>query len=156
MILETSAAFWVNSQCRQASTERTGISECYHYLQLVDTIQHILKDIFICTIKEQCSDTGKRTWRGENDCQNTVIDVLCQSEWLHNVDTAVAKWVSTEWQRLFVLEVRLLQCEFGVVIYNHCIGRLYRQKRMVHSPCLILTMSVNRVPMNLGLASGVI
>jgi hypothetical protein len=28
----------------------------YYYLQLVDTVKYILKDIFICIIKGQCSD----------------------------------------------------------------------------------------------------
>jgi len=38
-----------------------------------------------------------------NDCQNTVINVLCQSEWLHNMDTPVAKLVLTERERFFAL-----------------------------------------------------
>jgi len=28
----------------------------YYYPELVDTVKYILKDIFICIIKEQCSD----------------------------------------------------------------------------------------------------
>jgi len=82
--------------------ERNGSFEYYHYLQLADTLNDILKDIVICTINEQCSDKWKHTWRGWNDCQNTVIDVLCQSEWLHNADLPVAKWASTERQRFLV------------------------------------------------------
>jgi len=31
----------------------------YHYLQFVDTVKYILQDIFICIIKEQCSDQGE-------------------------------------------------------------------------------------------------
>jgi len=51
-------------QWRWKLIERKGIFEYYHYLQLPDTLKYILKDIFICTIKEQCSDKGKHTWRG--------------------------------------------------------------------------------------------
>jgi hypothetical protein len=54
---------WIG-QWRWGLIESNGICEYYHYLQFVDTLQYILKIIFICTIKEQCSDTGKRTWRG--------------------------------------------------------------------------------------------
>jgi len=46
---------------RWALIERNRIVEYYYYLQLVDTLKYILKDIFICTIKEQCSDKGKHT-----------------------------------------------------------------------------------------------
>jgi len=28
----------------------------YYYPELADTVKYILKDIFICIIKEQCSD----------------------------------------------------------------------------------------------------
>ena len=35
--------------------ERNGIFKYYDYLQLADTLMYILKDIFICTIREQCS-----------------------------------------------------------------------------------------------------
>jgi len=48
---------------RRELIERNGSLEHYHYLQLADTLKYILKDIFICTIKEQCSDKWKRTWR---------------------------------------------------------------------------------------------
>jgi len=34
----------------------------YYYLQLADTLKYILKDIFICIIKQQCSDEGESTW----------------------------------------------------------------------------------------------
>jgi len=49
---------------RRELIERNGSLEYYHYLQLADTLKYILKDIFICTIKEQCRDKWKRTWRG--------------------------------------------------------------------------------------------
>jgi len=31
----------------------------YYYLQLADTLKYILKDTFICIIKEQCFDEGE-------------------------------------------------------------------------------------------------
>jgi len=49
---------------RRELIERNGSFEYYHYLQWADTLKNILKDIFICTMKEQCSDKWKRTWRG--------------------------------------------------------------------------------------------
>jgi len=35
----------------------------YYYLQSVDTVKYILKHIFICIIKEQCSDQGESQWK---------------------------------------------------------------------------------------------
>jgi hypothetical protein len=55
--------FWTQRQpCgrmwgwRQPLIETNRIFECYFYVQLADTWKYILKDIFIYTIKEQCSD----------------------------------------------------------------------------------------------------
>ena len=31
----------------------------YYYPELADTVKYILKDIFICIIREQCSDQEK-------------------------------------------------------------------------------------------------
>jgi len=50
----------------------------YYYLQLVDTLKCILKDIFICIVKEQCSDKEERTRRHYKGCQNTINDILGQ------------------------------------------------------------------------------
>jgi len=36
----------------------TGFGD-YYYLHSVDTVKYILKDIFMCIIKEQCSDQGE-------------------------------------------------------------------------------------------------
>ena len=33
----------------------------YYYVQLVDTLMYILRDIFICIIKEQSIDEGEST-----------------------------------------------------------------------------------------------
>ena len=35
----------------------------YYYLPSADTVKYILKDIFICIIKEQCSDQGESKWK---------------------------------------------------------------------------------------------
>jgi len=53
----------------------------YYYLQLADTLKHILKDIFICNIKEQCIYEGESTWRWYKGCQNTINDTLGQIKW---------------------------------------------------------------------------
>jgi len=72
----------------------------YYYLQSVDAVKYILKDIFICSIKEQCSDQGESKWKCQKTCQNNVKDRLRQIKWLHNVDLPVAKWVSMEHREL--------------------------------------------------------
>jgi len=50
----------------------------YYYLQLADTLKYILKDIFICIIKEQWIDEGESTWRQYKGCQTTINDILGQ------------------------------------------------------------------------------
>jgi len=54
----------------------------YYYLQLADTLKYILKDIFICIIKEQCSDEGESRWRWYKGCQNTIHDILTMPNWI--------------------------------------------------------------------------
>jgi len=68
----------------------------FYYLQLADTVKHILKDIFICIIKEQCSDQWESEWKRLKGFQNNVNDRLRQINWLNIVDTPVAKWASLE------------------------------------------------------------
>jgi hypothetical protein len=60
-ILKTIAAFECIRQQRWELTEANGIFEYYHYLQLADTLKYIIKGIFICIIKEQCSNKGEDT-----------------------------------------------------------------------------------------------
>jgi hypothetical protein len=62
-----------------------------HYVQLAHTLQWILKYIFVYTTEEQCSEEGKDTWRGWDNCPNTVTDVHSQSKQLHNADIPVGK-----------------------------------------------------------------
>jgi len=141
LIFMTRAGFWAKL------TVKTSIDwneqDCWvlSLSTISDTLNYILKNTFISTIKGQCSDKGKRTWRGWNQCKNRVIDVLCPGEWLHNADMPGAEWASTERQPFVVLQVRLLKCELDLVIYNRCIGHLYKQKCMLHSPHPILTIS---------------
>jgi len=55
-ILKTRAANWANL------AEMTGIDQmardfgAYYYPELADTVKYVLNHIFICIIKEQCSD----------------------------------------------------------------------------------------------------
>jgi len=88
---------------RCALIERNGILEYYYCLQLADTSMYILNDIFICIIKEQCSEKRKSTWGWLNSCQNTITDILFQMELLHIVDVPVEQWASTEHQQILVL-----------------------------------------------------
>ena len=50
------------SQWRRELINGNRIIEYYHYLQSSDTLQYILKDIFIFIIKEPHSDKGEHTW----------------------------------------------------------------------------------------------
>jgi len=62
-ILQTTAGYWVNLQVRTSIDWKEQDFWVYYYLQLADTVKYILKDIFIGTIKEQCSDKGESKWK---------------------------------------------------------------------------------------------
>jgi len=62
-ILQTRAAFWVNLQVRMSIDWKERDIWVYCYLQLADTVKCIVKVIFICIIKEQCSDEAESKWR---------------------------------------------------------------------------------------------
>jgi len=53
-------------------------SGVYDYLQFVDTVKYILKDIFICIIKGQCSDQEESQSKRLKGCQNNVNDWICK------------------------------------------------------------------------------
>jgi len=53
----------------------------YYYVQLANTLMYILKDIFICIIKEQSIDEGESTWRWYKGCDNTIDDISGQIKW---------------------------------------------------------------------------
>ena len=79
-ILQTTAAHWANLTVKMSIDRLERDFWVYHYLQLADTLKYILKDIFICIIKEQCFDEGESTWRQYKGCQNTINDILGQNE----------------------------------------------------------------------------
>jgi len=95
-ILQTRAVYWANLAVRTSIVWKEWDVWFYYYLQLADTVKYILKDIFICIIKEQCSDQGEYQWKWEKGCQNIVNDVICQINRVHIEDTPGAKWVSME------------------------------------------------------------
>jgi len=53
------AAYWANLQGRMSIDRKLRDFPVYYDLQLADTVKYILRDIFICIIKEQCSDQGE-------------------------------------------------------------------------------------------------
>jgi len=98
-ILKTRAACWANLQVITSIDWKKWDFGVYNYLQLADTVKYILKDIFICIIKEQCSNQWESEWKRLKDCQNNVNDRLRQMNRLNNADTPVAKSASTERQQ---------------------------------------------------------
>jgi len=62
-IRKTSAADWANLQVMTSIDWKARDIGDYYYLQLVDTVKYIIKDIFICIIKEQCSDQEESKWK---------------------------------------------------------------------------------------------
>jgi len=58
-ILQMRGAYWANLAVRIRIDRKERDFWVYYYLQLVDTLKYILKDIFMCIIKEQYSDQGK-------------------------------------------------------------------------------------------------
>jgi len=61
--LQTTAANRANLQVRISIDRKNPDFSVYHYLPLADTVKYILKDIFICIIKEQCGDEGESEWK---------------------------------------------------------------------------------------------
>jgi len=62
-ILKSRAAYWANPQVMTSLDQKARDVGDYYYLQLADTAKYFLKDIFICIIKEQCSDQGESKWK---------------------------------------------------------------------------------------------
>jgi len=61
--LKTRAAYWANLAV-MTSIDRMAIHVGdYYYPDSADTVKYILKDIFLCIIKEQCSDQEEGTWK---------------------------------------------------------------------------------------------
>jgi len=62
-ISQTRAAYWATLQVRMSIELKERDIWVYYYLQLAKIVKDILKDIFICIIKEQCSDEGEGKWK---------------------------------------------------------------------------------------------
>jgi len=80
-ILWTTAANGANLTVKMSIDRMKQDCWVYYYLQLADTLKYILKDIFICIIKEQCFDEGESIWRQYKGCQNTINDILRKNQW---------------------------------------------------------------------------
>jgi len=55
-ILKTKAAYWANLAVMISINRMARHFGHYYYPEFADTAKYILKDIFICIIKQQCSD----------------------------------------------------------------------------------------------------
>jgi len=55
-ILKTKAAYWANLAVMISINRMVWHFGDYYYPEFADTVKYILKDIFICIIKQQCSD----------------------------------------------------------------------------------------------------
>jgi len=55
-ILKTKAAYWANLAAMISINRMARHFGDYYYPEFTDTVQYILKDIFLCIIKQQCSD----------------------------------------------------------------------------------------------------
>jgi hypothetical protein len=89
-ILKTKAADWAILQLMKSIDWKTRDFGDYYY-------------IYLCIIKEQHSDQEESKWKRQKGSQNNVNDGLYQIKWLHIVDTAMAKWASTERQQFLVI-----------------------------------------------------
>jgi len=78
-------------------------------LQLMTSIDRKARDfgdycfIYLCIITAQRNDQEESKWKRQKGSQNNVNNRVCQIKWLHIVDTAMAKWASTERQRFLVM-----------------------------------------------------
>jgi len=62
-IVQTRAAYWANLQMEPSIDRKEWDFWVDYYLQLRNILMYILKNLFICIIKEQCNDKGESTWR---------------------------------------------------------------------------------------------
>jgi len=62
-IVKTRAAYSANLPVMMSIDRMARDFGDYYYQQLADTVKYILKDIFGCIIKEQCSDRGELKWK---------------------------------------------------------------------------------------------
>jgi len=145
--------FWANLTVQTSIEAMEWYYGVYYFPQLAHTLEYILKDLFICIIKEQCSDEGESTWRWYKGCQNNINDIVCQIQWEQIVDTPMAKLASTEGQQFWILHRAESEWQLVVPIHKCGIGWLHRQNRDRHAPYPILTICVNTTSMKFGLVS---
>jgi len=62
-IVQMKAAYWANLRVKTWSDQKEQDVWKYYYLQSADTLRYIISSIYICVIKEQCSDKGESTAR---------------------------------------------------------------------------------------------
>jgi len=62
-ILKTTAAHWANLAVMTSIDQMAWCFGDNYYFELADTVKYILKDIFICIIKEQYSDQEESKWK---------------------------------------------------------------------------------------------
>jgi len=115
-ILKTKAADWAILQLMTSIDWKTRDFGNYYY-------------IYPCIIKEQRSDQEESKWKHQKGSQHNENDGLYQIEWLHIVDTAMAKWASTECQQFLIMRPRKSHLWYIAVSQKGIFGRLYRQNR---------------------------
>jgi len=94
-ILKTRAAYWAKLQVITTIDRKERDFGVYNYLQLSDTAKYILKNIFLCIIKELYSDQEESWWKRQKHYLNNVNDRISKINCLHIADMSVAKWAST-------------------------------------------------------------
>ena len=106
VLLKSRAVYWVNLAVITSIDQMAWNYGQYYYAQFTDTVKHILKDIFICIIKEQCceQEESKSTW--SKGSQMNPKHWLNYTKWFQNAGTPGAKWASTEcwWYLVIYLE----------------------------------------------------
>jgi hypothetical protein len=93
-------------------------------------------------IEAKRSNQEENKWKCQKGSQNNGNDCLCQINWLHIADTAMAKWASTEREWFSVM--RPAKSHLGLVVLSHegIFAGLYRQNRLQYPPCPIMKMSI--------------
>jgi len=112
--------------------------------------------IYLSIIKEQRSDQEESEWKRQKGSQNNVNDGLCQIKWLRIVDTAMAKWASTERQRFLFMRLGKSHLQKVVVSHKGYLGCVYRQNWLQYPLCPIMNTSVNGASTIVGYVSWVI
>jgi hypothetical protein len=89
-------------------------------------------------------------------CINDELDAFIGKREIDMLPVRLKNWVSIEYERLLVLEVRQLLRDYAILMHTESIGRLYTQKRNQHTPTPIMKMNVNCASPIFGLASWLI